>query len=65
MLIVTPGIQLDGASSNDQARVATPALARKFGATHIVVGRSITQSSNPQAAFRAALTGMQAAQRKR
>ena len=59
MLIVTPGIQLAGASSNDQARVATPCVARKSGATHIVVGRSITQSNNPQAAFKAALAGMQ------
>jgi orotidine-5'-phosphate decarboxylase len=60
MLIVTPGIQLAGAVSNDQARVATPSIAQKSGATHIVVGRSITQSNNPRAAFKAALTGMQA-----
>lgn len=59
MFIVTPGIQLADSTSNDQARVATPAVARKLGATHIVVGRSITQSNNPQAALRAALSGMQ------
>jgi orotidine-5'-phosphate decarboxylase len=58
MLIVTPGIQLVGAAANDQARIATPQLARKSGATHIVVGRSITQAANPQAAFRAAIAGM-------
>ncbi len=56
--IVTPGIQLAGASSADQARVATPAFARESGATHIVVGRSITQSDNPRAALQAALAGM-------
>jgi orotidine-5'-phosphate decarboxylase len=61
MLIVTPGIQLEGTASNDQARVATPARAHALGATHIVVGRSIAQAANPQAAFRAALIGMRAA----
>lgn len=61
MLIVTPGIQLEGASSNDQARVATPARAHELGATHIVVGRSIAQASSPRAALSAALMGMQAA----
>jgi orotidine-5'-phosphate decarboxylase len=60
MLIVTPGIQLAGAASNDHARVATPSVARESGATHIVVGCSITQSSDPQAALREALAGMQA-----
>jgi orotidine-5'-phosphate decarboxylase len=59
MLIVTPGIQLAGTASNDHARVATPSFARESGATHIIVGRSITQSNNPQAAFREALAGMQ------
>jgi orotidine-5'-phosphate decarboxylase len=59
MLLVTPGIQLEGTASNDQARVATPALARSLGATHIVVGRAIAQASDPRAAFRAALAGMQ------
>lgn len=58
MLIVTPGIQLAGAAANDQARIATPQLARKAGATHIIVGRSITQAANPQAAFRTAIAGM-------
>jgi orotidine-5'-phosphate decarboxylase len=58
MLIVTPGVQLEGAVSNDQARVTTPELACKSGATHIVVGRSITQAANPQGAFRLALAGV-------
>lgn len=58
MLIVTPGIALAGTEGNDQARVATPGLARKAGATHIVVGRSITEAANPKAAFQAALAGV-------
>ncbi len=61
MLIVTPGIQFAGAQSNDQARVATPASARNSGATHIVVGRSITQAANPSAAYQEALAAMSAA----
>lgn len=54
MLIVTPGIQFDGGQSNDQARVATPTVARQAGATHIVVGRAITGASDPRSAFAAA-----------
>jgi orotidine-5'-phosphate decarboxylase len=54
MLIVTPGIQFEGAQANDQARVATPTLARNAGATQIVVGRAITGASDPRSAFAAA-----------
>ena len=52
-LIVTPGIQLPGLA-NDQVRVATPAAARRSGATHIVVGRAVTQAPSPIQAFREA-----------
>ncbi len=58
MLIVTPGIQLRGAAGNDQVRVATPAIARESGATHVVIGRSITKSSSPSEAFAEALASM-------
>ncbi len=47
MLIVTPGIRLAGGSVDDQARVITPARAIKAGATQLVVGRPITQASDP------------------
>lgn len=57
-LIVTPGIQLAGASANDQARVATPEFAFRAGATHVVVGRAITHASDPRAAFVSATAGM-------
>lgn len=60
-LIVTPGIQLAGASANDQARVATPEFARQAGATHVVIGRSITQAASPHAAFVSASASMAAA----
>lgn len=60
-LIVTPGIQLAGASTNDQARVVTPEFARRAGATHLVIGRSITQAASPQEAFALAAATMAAA----
>ncbi|MDE3838457.1 orotidine-5'-phosphate decarboxylase [Bacillus methanolicus] len=44
---VTPGIRLTEDDTHDQKRVATPELARKNGATAIVVGRSITRSKEP------------------
>jgi orotidine-5'-phosphate decarboxylase len=57
-LIVTPGIQLANAGATDQARTASPEFARQSGATHIVVGRSITQAANPQSAYQATLSAI-------
>lgn len=51
--IVTPGVRPAGASLGDQSRVATPAQAFKNGASHIVVGRPITEADDPVAAFEA------------
>jgi orotidine-5'-phosphate decarboxylase len=45
--IVNPGVRPAGAELNDQRRVATPAEAIRAGATHIVVGRPITQAADP------------------
>lgn len=52
-LIVTPGTQLVGDSKNDQARTGTPFEAIRAGATHLVVGRAVSSSQNPAAAFEA------------
>jgi orotidine-5'-phosphate decarboxylase len=49
MLLVTPGIRPAGAAAGDQKRVATPAEAIRSGADHLVVGRPITQASDPRA----------------
>lgn len=51
--IVTPGVRPAGSAKGDQSRVATPAQAFENGASHIVVGRPITQAEDPVAAFEA------------
>ncbi|MBO8424192.1 MAG: orotidine-5'-phosphate decarboxylase [Firmicutes bacterium] len=51
LISVTPGIRLRGDSADDQKRVATPALAKEWGSTYIVVGRSITGAADPLAAY--------------
>ncbi len=53
--IVTPGVRLAGSGPHDQARVVTPAEAIAAGASHIVVGRPITEASDPAAEVRAIL----------
>src|SRR6516165_5119334 len=53
--IVTPGVRPAGSAAGDQARVVTPAEAIAAGATHIVVGRPITEAPDPGAEARAIL----------
>jgi orotidine-5'-phosphate decarboxylase len=53
--IVTPGVRPAGSGPHDQARVVTPAEAIAAGASHIVVGRPITEASDPTAEARAIL----------
>ena len=50
-LTVTPGIRPESSDIQDQHRVTTPYQAKKMGATHIVVGRPITQAENPVLAY--------------
>lgn len=52
-LYVTPGIRPKGNANDDQSRTATPAEAKEFGSSAIVVGRPITLASDPQAAYEA------------
>lgn len=49
-LVVVPGIRPSDASSDDQARIATPAEAIRAGADYLVIGRPITGTKDPRAA---------------
>ncbi|WP_163510974.1 orotidine-5'-phosphate decarboxylase [Fodinicola acaciae] len=53
-LIVTPGVRLASDGNADHARTAGPAEAFRAGATHIVLGRSITRAADPAAALASA-----------
>ena len=48
LVIVTPGIRPAGSDAGDQRRTTTPAAAIAAGADYIVVGRPITEASNPR-----------------
>ena len=58
---MTPGIRPAGAAEGDQARVMTPAAAIAAGASHLVIGRPITQAADPKAAAETILREMAAA----
>ena len=45
-IFVTPGIRTDN-NRNDHHKVITPQEALKLGSNYLVIGRSITESSNP------------------
>jgi orotidine-5'-phosphate decarboxylase len=51
-LIVTPGVTLPGETPFEHARPGTPRAAIAAGASHVVVGRSVTCAPDPAAAFR-------------
>jgi len=51
--LVVPGIRPKGSAAGDQKRVMTPGDALKLGADHLVIGRPITESANPEASARA------------
>ena len=49
-LTVVPGIRPAEGAAHDQKRIATPKVARTAGADILVIGRAITNSSDPAAA---------------
>ncbi len=51
-LAVTPGIRSAGVSQDDQARIATPAIAVENGADYLVIGRQILGAADPVAEVR-------------
>ena len=50
-LTVTPGVRFADGDMGDQKRVTTPERAKELGSDYIVVGRPITASSDPAAAY--------------
>jgi len=51
-ITVTPGVRFADGDKGDQVRVMTPEQAKKIGSDYIVVGRPITASDDPVAAYR-------------
>ncbi|MFF0065628.1 orotidine-5'-phosphate decarboxylase [Streptomyces sp. NPDC005279] len=51
-LIVTPGVALPGESPAEHARPGTPRAAVAAGASHVVVGRTVTRAADPAVALR-------------
>lgn len=45
--LVTPGIRPADSSKDDQSRIVTPADAIRRGSSYLVIGRPITQASDP------------------
>lgn len=45
--LITPGVRPAGAATDDQRRVMTPSDAIRAGANYLVIGRPITQASDP------------------
>ncbi len=49
-ILMVPGIRPAGSDTGDQKRVMTPKDALDKGATHLVIGRPISQSADPKQA---------------
>ena len=58
-LIVVPGIRRRRDARGDQVRVASAAEAVAAGATHLVVGRPVTQAADPAVAYAEFIEEMQ------
>lgn len=46
-ILMVPGIRPEGSAAGDQSRIMTPKQAVDKGASHLVIGRPISQSDNP------------------
>lgn len=53
--LLIPGIRAAGGKRDDQRRTVTPAEAAKAGATYMVLGRMVTQASDPRGALGSAM----------
>lgn len=57
-VLVVPGIRPAGSNGHDQVRILTPEEAIERGADYVVVGRAISESSDPAAVARAILASV-------
>lgn len=51
-VLVTPGIRPQGSDAGDQRRIVTPGEALSAGSDYLVIGRPITQATDPAAMCR-------------
>lgn len=51
-ILMVPGIRPAGSEAGDQKRIMTPEQAMRAGASHLVIGRPITQAPDPSQAAR-------------
>ena len=65
LFIVTPGIRLAGGAADDQTRTVSPHDAITGGADYLVVGRPITQATDPRSVADAIVDQIEGAQRGR
>jgi orotidine-5'-phosphate decarboxylase len=50
--LVTPGIRPTNVAANDQSRIMTPRAALEAGSSYLVIGRPITQATDPLTALK-------------
>ncbi len=50
-LTITPGVRFADGDIGDQVRITTPKKAKEIGSDYIVVGRPITEASDPVATY--------------
>lgn len=58
--LVTPGIRPAGSAADDQRRILTPAQALAAGSDYLVIGRPISQATDPAAALVAVVNELRA-----
>jgi orotidine-5'-phosphate decarboxylase len=59
-VLMVPGIRPAGTASGDQKRVMTPGEAVRLGANHLVIGRPITEATDPASAAEAIARDLEA-----
>jgi len=57
-ITMVPGIRPEGSDAGDQKRIMTPKEAVQKGATHLVIGRPITQADEPTKMAREILSSL-------